>query len=439
MLGIGIGGFVEGMVRGYGLREDMKDRELAREERAEDRKYRAEEMQFRREDRAFQREDREFARSERNREVGNRNRLESIQTDARERFEEGVEKGKYDSGEFEKFWTEYALPKYQAELILQNDIEGATALADWSATQGAKRGRQLFGQAMGAAQTGDYAGALDSAIEAGKVQGYIGNGFEISEKEEITDEDGTLLGYRVTMTDGAGNENQQDIAIEDVPTFVSRFANPTAAFESQQATQARQVEREEDMADYRTKAEIDAEFDNEAGGKSRADAITALRKSMPGDPYDESIASFDKMDRAEQERMIAEEIALQSGGGVAATPPAGRVVVDTQTGQPVPAAQPTADATGLGESTKPAQRAPAGGPGLGIGPAPSQRPAPVINGAPDTGIASPPSAAESVNMAAQEMVSGGNPQEIAKRLTALQIPQSKWPSSITQALQQTAH
>lgn len=436
MVGMGIGGFVDGFARGYGLREEIKDREIAREERVEDRAFRREQMDWQREDRGLQ-------QSERARALGDRKRIDAINSDAREQFDAGVESGTYKADEFEKFWTEYALPRMQSELILQNDYKGAQALADWSATSEAKRGRQLFSSAMFKAQTGDGAGALDDAIAAGRLGGYIGDGFDISDKEEITDKKGNVLGYRLTIKDAQGNEAQQDVALDDIPDMVTRFSNPQSAWESQIAKQAKNDERRIELEDYEAKKEIDARYST-SGSKTRPEAIKALRDRLKPDPFDDTKVGFDDMPREDQERLIAQEMDLQAGTQRQAAPTP-RVIVDGQNGlpvQPTPNAQPSAAAPGLGESTKP----PAG---LGLQPAPRSSLQPsvgdpargnaVINGVEDPGLPATTTSAELVKMAAQKMVDGGNPQEIARTLQAAGVPQSKWPDSVTRPLQQTGN
>lgn len=422
MLGIGLGGFVDGFAKGYSFREEMKDREQARLDRAEDREFMREQRQWSRDDRAFQ-------QSERDRALGERKRIDAINADARAQFDAGVESGTYKPDEFEKFWAEYALPRMQTELILQNDYQGAQALADWSATNAAKKGRQLFSSALFKAQTGDGAGALDDAIEAGRIAGYIGDGFDISDKEEITDKKGNVLGYRLTIKDAQGNEAQQDVALEDIPDMVTRFSNPQTAWESQQATRASNAKRASELEDYEAKKQIDARYST-SSDKSRSDAIKALRDRYKADPFDASAVGFDDMPREEQERLIAGELELQSGTQRTA-PPAARVVVDTQSGQPMaptPSAQPRAAAPGLGESPRPvAQQAP------GITP----RPSAVINGQ-DSGLPAPTTPAEMVDMAARQMVEGGDPQEIARTLKAMGVPEHKWPDSVKRPLQQRA-
>lgn len=419
MVGIGLGGFVDGFARGYGLREEIKDRELARAERAEDRSLRREQMEWQREDRAFQ-------RSERQRALDYRGRIDAINSDARKQFDAGVESGTYEADEFEKFWTDYALPRMQSELILQNDYRGAQALADWSETRGAKKGRQLFSSAMFKAQTGDGAGALDDAIAAGRLGGYIGDGFDISDKEEITDRKGNVLGYRLTITDAGGNEVQQDVAVEDIPAMVSRFANPQTAWDTQMATAAKRAERDASLEDYAARKEIDARYDT-SGNKSRSDAIKVLRERHKADPIDESAVSFDTMPREQQESLIAQEMSLQSGV-MPAAPPSARMIVDNRSGQAVPAVSPAQNAPGLGESPKPAPQA------TGM-----TRPNAVINGREDPGLPAPTSSSEMVDMAARQMVEGGNPQEIARTLRAMGVPEHKWPDSVIRPLRQTGN
>lgn len=423
MLGIGLGAFVDGFAKGYGIRQAEKDRD-------EDRAWRETQRGWAEEDRAFQAEDRAFQRSERDRAVGNRQAIEDINTDLREDFNEGVESGEFKATEFDSFWKQYGLPRMQDELLRQGDIDGAKKLMDWGESEAALKGGRLFAQSMFLAQSGQSAEALDRVIEAGKVRGYIGDDFDIDEKEEIRDETGALLGYRITIRDSDGNETQQDIATEDIPTVIATFANPQAAWESQQAAAVKKSEREAALEDYETKAEIDARHDN-GGAANRTAAIKALRDRIKVDPMVDGSVNFDDLPREEREKMISEEISFAKGSPTA---PAGRMVVDSNSGQPVPMPSPTdaQQAPGLGGVPKASQPASwSAPPGKGVGL--SAPPAASNSTQSDLPV---PSTGQIVERAAQEMLGGGDPNKIAQSLRAAGVDQSQWPAELTRVLGQ---
>lgn len=418
MVGMGLASFVDGFARGYGIKQDMQDRDEARKDREADRAFQAEQRTWAAEDRAFQ-------VSERNRAKADRDAIDQITEDSRARYDAEVEAGKYGDS-FENWFKTDTLPRLQDELLSQGDLDSAKKLMEWGESDAAKKGGRLFSQAMFLANAGQHGQALDKVIEAGKVQGYIAGDFDIDEKDEIQGPDGRLIGYRVTLRDSDGNETVQDIALEDIPTVIATFANPVAAWESQQAARANTQKREGELEDYRRKKEIDASLD---GNKDRGTAIKALRDRIKADPLQEGSVNFDDLPAAERERMISEEIAFTNGTPAPAAPPSRQQIMDNSTGQPVPMAQPQALDSGA------LQQAP------GLGGAPAAMPAPrqeqrmapgnaVINGVEDPGLPAPPSSAQLVDRAARDMVEGADPQQIARTLKAAGVDEAQWPAQL---------
>lgn len=428
-LGIGLGAFVEGFAGGYGLRQQMEDREEAKKDREAERAWRDEQ-------RAWQAEDRAFQVSERERLTGQREEIESITADVREDFDDAVAAGEAKADEFDQFWKQYGLPRMQNALLEQGDIEGAKKLMEWGESEAALKGGRLFAQSMFLAQTGQHGEALDKVIEAGKVRGYIGDDFDIDEKEEIRDDSGTLLGYRVTIRDSKGNETVQDIALDDIPTVIATFANPQAAWESQQATAAANTKREQELEDYEAKKEIDARYAG-TDNKAREAAIKALRERMKADPMVDGSVNFDDLPREKREQLIKDEISFAKGDPSA---PSQRMLVDRDSGQPVPMPTPDAmqAAPGLGTAPKPASWSAPPGKGVGESPVPTPAPAGAAPGpaAAPSGDLPVPSQGQVIEQAAQQMLSGGDPNEIARTLTAVGVDKSKWPAELVRVLGQ---
>lgn len=431
-IGIGLGAFVDGFARGYGIRADMDDRAAAREDRERRRAIEDERLQWEREDRAYTTKER--ARTE-----ASRDRMEAIADDARTTFEAGKASGAYKDTDFDEFWTGYALPKMQQEALLSGDTAGAAQLAAWGETEAARKGAKLFAGALIKAQSGDAGGALDDALEAARVQGYMDHGYEIAGKVEIKDSAGTIVGYRVTLEDEAGNQIEQDVALDDIAETIAAFANPVAAWQSQQAARAKQGERRAALEDHEAKARIDAKYST-AGRPTRADAIKTLRArfedSLDGGP------SFDELDAAEKEALIEEELDLLTGEGTP-PPPSASVVVDDRLGRKV---------TGIGDVpvAAPGSKAP------GIVPTPATAGPLISKGATaadmerlsgyreirEMGPREPPkSPAQLVKKAADMMVEGTEPSEIARMLIESGVNEVNWPMGLKNALNPggTAH
>lgn len=421
-LGIGLGAFVDGFAKGYGLRQEKERLDEERADRAEDRAWRETQRQWATEDRQYQTRERERQQSD-------RDAIRQIQSEGRAEFQEQVEAGTFKPEEFDTFYTQYVLPKMEVELLNQGDYEGYQRLRDWGESEAAKKGSRLFAESLFLAQSGQHDKALDKVIEAGKVRGYIGDDYDIDEKEPIVDEDGNTLGYRITIRDGDGNETVQDIALDDIPNVIATFANPQAAWESQQATRVRNTERKEELEDFEAKERIKAGYSND----ERTTAIKSLRDRMKADPLNPEAVAFDDLPREERERLIADEIAFTKGAQAGPTAPAPRVTVDSQTGQAVPVPDPAAAdaAPGLGNVPTPAPRLTA--PRQSSGPA-ANAPSATINGQVDKGIAAPPSNAQLVEQAASDMVAGKDPQEIARTLRAVGVDEAQWPAELQRVM-----
>src|SRR5690242_13136138 len=104
--GIGLGAFVSGLGKGYGLRQQIDD--------------------------------------------GNRKRkqqdaLDKINTDAQTEYDKEVAAGTAQPNQFQQFWEQYALPKRVNQMLMNGDTAGAKSLQDWADSEEAKSGAKLFG------------------------------------------------------------------------------------------------------------------------------------------------------------------------------------------------------------------------------------------------------------------------------------------------------
>lgn len=402
MLGIGLGGFVDGFSKGYGLRQQMDEDKLRQQEL-------------------------DRARTQ-------RDRIDAIGVETNEAFGEAVASGEFDPNEFDRFWKQYAMPRLQSELLMQGDYEGARAMTEWGESEAAKEGGRLFASAMFKAQTGNPAGALEDVIKAAQIEGYIKHGFELMGQDTITDADGNVLGYRLKIKDPDGNEVEQDIAVQDLPNMIATFANPEAAWASQQEARAAAAEREAELEDFRAREEIKREVSG-AGDNSeqlRANAIKALRDRMAPDPLNPDAVAFDDLSREEQDRLIQQEMDLQTGQRTPVAPNP-QVVVDQRSGQPVAPSQ-AANAPGLGLTPSAPQGSGNGNNGL----RPAQHATNSATTAPNPAAAPQPAPqgenkTQMIDRAAQMMVQGGNPEAIARALTNAGIQPEEWPDSLRSA------
>lgn len=336
MIGIGLGGFMQGFQKGQDLklqnqRSKYLDEQMAREKTMQER------------------QDAEWKRQD-----DQRASIAKIGTEAQQNFDAQVKAGTQKPADFDAFWSQYAVPKLTQTYLASGDIDNANRVKAWGESADAKAGGKLAMGALLKAQTGDYEGAFGDAIKAGQLKGYIDHGLEMKEHTPVLSEaDKSLIGYNVLLTGPDGKELKQFVRLDVMPKLIATYLNPEAAWQSQVDARNAAAKKQDDLATYEDKKKIDRQYG--VGGssyeKQRGDAITSLRKRLDGgiagrDP------KFDDLPRDQQEAKIAQEMELQAGAASAPglgteratserAPPVGtqrKVIVDTATGQPVPSA-----------------------------------------------------------------------------------------------------
>ncbi|MDA4845959.1 hypothetical protein [Hoeflea poritis] len=328
-LGIGIGAFVDGLNAGIQTRETI-DRTREKRQRKQ--------------------------------------RLSDITAETDQAFQQAVASGEASEADYDRFWMTFALPKLHAEMLKAGDFEGARSLMEWGHTSEAREGARLFMSSLAKAQTGDPAGALDDAISAAKVKGYVSTDYKLKSQEELRTEDGQLIGYRLTIQTDEGEEIEQDVRLEDIPQIVSTLANPQAAWETQLAKREKQAEKDEKetaaakqraagLEDYEAKKRIDRKYKTDDKDYEKQ-YQAAFKNRMETD------FAFQELSDEEKDRVVREDLQRsrsyateqKAGAGVSAsdtpiTPKKAQenLLVDTVTGQPVDRSQ----ASGLRQRPRP--------------------------------------------------------------------------------------
>lgn len=398
MLGIGLGGFMDGYQKAQKIQDDKEDRAMRRE-------------QFDRQKVLNQRQDDEY-----NRLKGQRDEVDAINADAKKTFDAKVASGDMKSDQFDTFYNTYTLPKLRNTYLQQGNTEAADRVQKWGDSDAARQGNRLFSSALIKSQTGDGAGALEDVMKLGQVKGYMDHGYQIHGQENIM-VDGKLTGYRIKMTTPDGKDVDQDIAPGDLPKMIATFANPEAAWKTQEEARQKAAARKTELEDYRTKKLIDKQVGT-GDTKVRSDAIKALRKRMDGG-LGGTDKTFDDLSSDEQETLISKEMGLQTGqpglagaGSSRADPkPAQKVLMDRNTGKPV-VTKSTGGATAAAADSAPAgQRA-------------DQPPMP-SEGDRKTML---------LSQAAGAVRDGANASDVAQQLAQYGIPENEWPPEVLQGV-----
>lgn len=356
-----------------------------------------------------------------------------INDDTKTAFAEAKINGAVEDGDFTTFWQKYALPKQQALLIQNGDYGGAKSLGDWSKSDDAVNGGKLFGSAMVKAQSGDFDGALQDAIAAGQLKGYINTDFKLTGRTPIQ-QDGRTVGYQLTFQDGSGKEQTRNIRSQDILNTIATYVNPEAAWKTQTEAAAAEKKRLQEREDYVFKKKTDKEFstdkDEAADQKRYLDTRKDIEKEKELDD------DWANMDEAQKDKVVRERLSTadkyhadKKGGNASApaeqtAPQPGRIIVDTESGNPVPIATPEqSKAIGISEPVRQQKTAP-------------QQPAPIpSNGQAPTPVPTngPASNARNttIGFAKQALAQGNDPARVKQQLLNAGIPEQEWPEELT--------
>jgi hypothetical protein len=399
--GIGLGAFVGGFEKGYGLGERIQ-----RQKRAD--KLQAEED-------------------------ASKERLKTIETDTQTRFDEGVKAGTEDANKFDDFWLKYALPKRKMEMLRSGDIAGAKTLMDWGTSENTLKGGRLYASAMTKANLGDTDGAWDDAIASAKTKGYVDHDFNILGRDTLQ-QDGRPIGTRLRVSGGDGKEFNIDVPLGEDATAISSVLNPDAVAKQNAEYKAEQRKRREGMEDYTEKKKVDQKYATERKDYD-ADSYNKVREDFAKNDLDFLSLSDEEQDKKVRAALnLAETYSDEkkdspglSGRSSRPAPPQ-KFIVDQTTGKPVAAAAPQGQ-VGLGPQATSSQQLVA----------PEQQPAPQqaapAQAQPQPQAQAAPSRAQIIADAANYMAQGGNPELIAQSLVKAGIAPPEWPRSLQQALQ----
>ncbi len=396
MLGIGLGGFMDGFQKAQDFK--MKQRQQERlDQRAE------------REQTLNQREDVEY-----NRALSQRNEIDAINAGAKAEFDKRIAAGTEQPDNFDAFWSKYTIPKMVNTYRAQGNLDMARKAQEWGDSDDARAGGKLFMSSLSKLQVGDYDGAIEDAIAGSKRQGYFAHGFEITGKDTlVTQKDGPVVGYQFNYKGADGKEGFKRVRLSELGSFIAGIGNPDAAWKSQLEAQKQAATRATEREDYVWKKQADKAFSDDSD-KLRTKAIETLRKRMDGGLAGTD-RKFDDLPRAEQEKMIDEETALQKGPGISA-----------------PGIASSAPASSLphklgnkltGKLDDPAAARP---PASAAPQARPSRPSPEQSRRSNMDYM--------LKEAEQALADGHRPEAIADGLIQNGIPQDQWPPSLTTAL-----
>lgn len=264
------------------------------------------------------------------REGKTRRELGAIDKSAKQNFNMDVEKGIRQPGDWDKFFSEYVVPKKKMALMQAGDVTGAESWQKWSDSDAARRGGKLFASSLVKAQTGDLRGAIDDSIEAAKIKGYGGDLDSVS-VDEVKGEDGTRTGWKLHAKNAKGEEFTRNFTDSEIVPFIGSMNNPESAYEQYQAQEVEAGKFKKEVALNKAKATDTQAAETQALLERKRLGIGAqTTTSMVGARAQavkelEGSTEYDDADAATKDQMITERaqaIASQAAPGLGTAPPA---------------------------------------------------------------------------------------------------------------------
>lgn len=119
-------------------------------------------------------------------------------------------------GSFMDYYSKQVLPKYQEHWMQTGEVEKAQALNKWMEDQNVQKGVKAWANAVRSFQVGDRDGFKKNLMAAYNQQGYFDDGMTAESIDDVNDDKGNLLGYKIKFKDAKGNVTEQSFDGDDV-------------------------------------------------------------------------------------------------------------------------------------------------------------------------------------------------------------------------------
>ena len=119
-------------------------------------------------------------------------------------------------GSFMDYYTKTVMPQYQEHWMQTGQVDKAQAMQKWLENENVQKGVKSWANAVRSFQVGDSAGFKKNLLKAYNQQGYFDDGVTAEGIEDVKNDKGQLLGYKIKFKDGKGNVTEQTFDGEDV-------------------------------------------------------------------------------------------------------------------------------------------------------------------------------------------------------------------------------
>lgn len=300
--GIGIGAFLDGVGRGAGIAsqiQDNKDRQRLRQMQMSELEQGASDRQAYRDLVAQGSQD---ARAARQADIGRSIIRGSEHSDAGpvptfkvgdQTFDneaDATAAAEKQAGSFLDYYMQTTVPRMQEHWLSTGDVEKAQLIGKWMEDENVRKGAQSWANAVRSFQVGDSEGFKRNLMAAYNQQGYFDDGTEAVSIDDVNNEQGQLLGYKIRFRDADGNEREETYDGEDVAKMGLQALAPDQVLsygleQLKAAQEARASAAEDDRQYQRDLGKIDVQHSNALdlqNNKAALDAAAEAEKRRTG-------------------------------------------------------------------------------------------------------------------------------------------------------------
>lgn len=119
-------------------------------------------------------------------------------------------------GTFMDYYSKTVLPRYQEQWMKTGDVEKAQAVDKWMQDRNVQKGVKSWANAVRSFQMGDRDGFKKNLMAAYNQQGYFDDGTEALSIDDVNDDKGNLLGYKIKFRGPDGKVTEQSYDGDDV-------------------------------------------------------------------------------------------------------------------------------------------------------------------------------------------------------------------------------
>lgn len=187
-------------------------------------------------------------------------------------------------GSFMDYYMKTSVPKLQEHWLSTGHVDKAQAIGKWLEDENVKKGVKAWAGAVRAFQVGDRNGFKNNLIAAYNQKGYFDDGMTAESIDDVTNDKGQLLGYKIKFKDAQGKVTEQQFDGDDVANMALNALSPEQVLshgmdQLKQAQAARAELAKEERAYNRDLSKIQVQQGNTLEAQNNKAALDAAAKA----------------------------------------------------------------------------------------------------------------------------------------------------------------